>query len=85
MAQEPLTSFVGRDAAYQLGYLSGASAASYGIGISEEQRAIVAVAQYNHMSRILVLNRDTWLDGWVQGYKEFTTPIVIVICAVQEG
>lgn len=82
---EDLTSFVGRDASFQAGYYSGASVAITGIGISTEQQAIVASAQFRNASRFLVLELDTWLDGWTHGYSDFITPIVIVICAVQEG
>lgn len=83
--EENLTSFVGRDASFQLGYFSGASAAVTGIGISTEQQAVVAIAQYRNASRFLVLNQDSWLDGWTHGYADFVTPIIVVICAVQEG
>ncbi len=82
---DSLTSFVGRDESFKFGYYSGCSVAITGIGISTEQQAIVASAQFRNASRFQVLELDTWLDGWTHGYSDFITPIVIVICTVQEG
>ena len=82
---ENLTSFVGRDASFQFGYYSGGGVAITGIGMSTEQQAIVASAQFRNASRFQVLNLDSWLDGWTHGYSDFITPIIVVICAVQEG
>ncbi len=86
MPQENIeeATFVGRDVAFQLGYFSGASAAILDFGLNDEALAIIAAGQYMKTCKSIQLDRDLFLDGWIDGWKENRVPIVEVIVILSE-
>lgn len=64
---------------WDIGYLAGMQGATFGIGWSEELCAIIAAQQYKRACRTFHLNRDKYLNGWMQGFRDSITYTVVVL------